>query len=139
MTARTSNSSNVARRPCLFVFESNLRVLNYIKRTFSSLYDLHLFSEEKAFLRDLEKTERPSLVLLAWDGIEHFLEPGREILVASDGVEVADLLNSLNAERAHAVAQRARRRILAHHTYHHRAGQFQNLLARLSTRTEAAE
>jgi DNA-binding NtrC family response regulator len=51
------------------VFESNLRVLNYIKRTFSSNYDLHLFSEEKAFLRDLEKTERPSLVLLAWDGI----------------------------------------------------------------------
>ena len=71
MTARGSNPGNLPRRPCLFVFESNLRVLNYIKRTFSSLYDLHLFSEEKAFLRDLEKTERPSLVLLAWDGIEH--------------------------------------------------------------------
>jgi two-component system response regulator AtoC len=71
MTARNSNSlsGNGTRRPCLFVFESNLRVLNYIKRTFSSSYDLHLFSEEKAFLRDLEKTERPSLVLLAWDGI----------------------------------------------------------------------
>jgi two-component system response regulator AtoC len=70
MTARTSNSSgNGSKRPCLFVFESNLRVLNYIKRTFSANYDLHLFSEEQAFLRDLEKTERPSLVLLAWDGI----------------------------------------------------------------------
>ena len=71
MAARKSNSlsSNASRRPCLFVFESNLRVLNYIKRTFSSSYDLHLFSEEKAFLRDLEDTERPSLVLLAWDGI----------------------------------------------------------------------
>jgi transcriptional regulator with PAS, ATPase and Fis domain len=44
-------------------------VLNYLKRTFSSLYDLRLFSEEKAFLRDLEAMQRPSLVLLAWDGI----------------------------------------------------------------------
>ncbi len=58
-------------RPCLFVFESNVRVLNYLKRTFSSLYDLRLFSEEKAFLSDLEAMQRPSLVLLAWDGIAH--------------------------------------------------------------------
>jgi two-component system, NtrC family, response regulator AtoC len=58
-----------ASRPCLFVFESNLRVLNYLKRTFSVLYDLRLFSDEQAFLRDLETVHRPSLVLLAWDGI----------------------------------------------------------------------
>src|ERR1017187_296140 len=58
----------VSRR-CLFVFESNLRVLNYLKRTFSALYDLRLFSEERAFLRDLEAMHWPSLVLLAWDGI----------------------------------------------------------------------
>jgi two-component system, NtrC family, response regulator AtoC len=56
-------------RPCLFVFESNVRVLNYLKRTFSSVYDLRLFSDEKAFVRDLEAMHRPSLVLLAWDGI----------------------------------------------------------------------
>jgi len=56
-------------RPCLFVFESNLKVLNYLKRTFSTLYDLRLFSEEQPFLRDLETMQRPSLVLLAWDGI----------------------------------------------------------------------
>jgi DNA-binding NtrC family response regulator len=58
-----------ASRPCLFVFESNVRVLNYLKRTFSSLYDLRLFSEQKAFLSDLEAMQRPSLVLLAWDGV----------------------------------------------------------------------
>jgi two-component system, NtrC family, response regulator AtoC len=61
----------VSVRPCLFVFESNLRVLNYLKRTFSALYDLRLFSDEQAFLRDLEAVHRPSLVLLAWDGISH--------------------------------------------------------------------
>jgi two-component system, NtrC family, response regulator AtoC len=57
--------------PCLFVFESNLRVLNYLKRTFSTLYDLRLFSDEQAFQRDMEAVHRPSLVLLAWDGIAH--------------------------------------------------------------------
>ena len=33
-------------KSCLFVFESNQRVLNYLKRTFSATYDLKLFSEE---------------------------------------------------------------------------------------------
>ena len=53
----------------LFAFESNLRVLNYLRRTFSDDYELRLFSDEQAFLRDLETVRRPSLVLLAWDGI----------------------------------------------------------------------
>ena len=72
MAASPSHSSErkvAASRPCLFVFESNVRVLNYLKRTFSSVYDLRLFSDEKTFLRDLEAMQRPSLVLLAWDGI----------------------------------------------------------------------
>jgi DNA-binding NtrC family response regulator len=101
MTARNSNSSlgNVPSRPCLFVFESNLRVLNYLKRTFSATYDLHLFSEEKAFLRDLEKTERPSLVLLAWDGIPHSMplftslrtaRPEVPVLILATRAEMAD-------------------------------------------------
>jgi two-component system, NtrC family, response regulator AtoC len=74
MAAKPSPERQIsATRPCLFVFESNVRVLNYLKRTFSSLYDLRLFSEEQAFLRDLEAMHRPSLVLLAWDGIQHSL------------------------------------------------------------------
>jgi two-component system response regulator AtoC len=76
MTAHTSSpsaKSAPACRPCIFVFESNLRVLNYLKRTFSALYDLRLFSEDRAFLDDLEATRRPSLVLLAWDGISQSL------------------------------------------------------------------
>ena len=99
MTARTSNSSgNAPRRPCLFVFESNLRVLNYIKRTFSSSYDLHLFSEEKAFLRDMEKTERPSLVLLAWDGIAQSMPLFTSVRTAR--AEVPVLILATRAEMA---------------------------------------
>jgi DNA-binding NtrC family response regulator len=70
-SSSSTDKSVPATRACLFVFESNVRVLNYLKRTFSTLYDLRLFSEEQAFLRDLEAMDRPSLVLLAWDGIAH--------------------------------------------------------------------
>ncbi|MDP9039552.1 MAG: sigma-54 dependent transcriptional regulator [Acidobacteriota bacterium] len=55
--------------PCLLVFESNVKVLNYLKRAFSATYDLRLFSDEPSFLRDLDAIRRPSLVLQAWDGI----------------------------------------------------------------------
>jgi len=88
-----------ATRPCLFVFESNLRVLNYLKRTFSSLYDLRLFSEEKAFLRDLEAMQRTSLVLLCWDGIDKSLPlfssvrsttPDVPVLILATTAEMAD-------------------------------------------------
>ena len=85
--------------PCLFVFESNLRVLNYLKRAFSILYDLRLFSEEAAFLRDLDGTHRPSLVLLAWDGIAHSMPlfsrvratiPEVPVLILATSAEMAD-------------------------------------------------
>jgi len=77
-----------ALRPCLFVFESNLRVLNYLKRTFSAVYDLRLFSEEASFLRDLEAMHRPSLVLLAWDGIRQSMPLFSRIRTAKSEVPV---------------------------------------------------
>jgi spore maturation protein CgeB len=57
----------------------------------------------------------------AWDGIEIFLTPGEEILVAENGEGVADILSRLTAERAAAIGQAAHRRVLAEHTYAHRA------------------
>jgi spore maturation protein CgeB len=74
-----------------------------------------------------------------WQGIDHFLEPKREVLVASNGTEVAAQLNSLNPERARSIAERARARILSHHTYRHRARQFNHLFAGTDTKIEAAE
>ena len=48
------------------------------------------------------------LITDAWEGIELFLEPGREVLVAHDGDEVAEhLLRSLTPERAPAIGQAA--------------------------------
>ncbi len=68
------------------------------------------------------------LITDAWDGIEQFLEPGREALVASSGAEVAELLASLTAERAGSIGAAARRHVLGEHTYAHRAAQLENLL-----------
>jgi spore maturation protein CgeB len=79
------------------------------------------------------------LITDCWDGIDDFLEPGREVLVGTGGEEIAAHLASLTAERAQDIAQQARRRILAHHTYKHRARQFGNLIAGIDMKIEAAQ
>ena len=64
----------------------------------------------------------------AWQGIELFLEPGREILVAHDGAEVAAYLAELDPMQARVVGEAARRRVLAEHTYAQRAALVEALL-----------
>ncbi|HEU4588242.1 MAG TPA: glycosyltransferase [Gemmatimonadales bacterium] len=64
----------------------------------------------------------------AWEGIELFLEPETEVLVGADGDEIAAALEALTPERARAIGAAARRRILAGHTYAHRAAQVEALL-----------
>jgi spore maturation protein CgeB len=61
------------------------------------------------------------LISDAWEGVELFLTPDEEVLVARDGRDVADHLASLTRERARAIGARARARILAEHTYAERA------------------
>jgi spore maturation protein CgeB len=63
-----------------------------------------------------------------WEGVEMFLEPGREILVARDGREVAEHLRALTPGRARAIGDAAYRRALAQHTYASRASQVESLL-----------
>src|SRR6185312_3341143 len=57
------------------------------------------------------------LISDAWEGIEMFLEPGREILIARDGGEVARIIKTISDERAREIGQAARKRILTEHTY----------------------
>jgi spore maturation protein CgeB len=63
------------------------------------------------------------LITDAWEGIEQFLLPDEEVLVARDGQDVADHVRALTPERARAIGQAALRRILAEHTYAHRGEQ----------------
>lgn len=61
------------------------------------------------------------LITDAWVGIEEFLEPGIEVLVAQNGAEVARQLAALTPERARLIGERARQRVLSQHTYDQRA------------------
>ncbi|MEA2561512.1 MAG: hypothetical protein QOH06_3016 [Acidobacteriota bacterium] len=69
------------------------------------------------------------LITDEWVGIEMFLEPGREVLVARDGAQVAEHLRELTPERARRIGEAARRRVLAEHTYAHRAAQVETVLS----------
>lgn len=68
------------------------------------------------------------LITDAWEGIEHFLQPDEEVLVARDGADVAELLCSLSPSRAKQIGEAARQRILRDHTYSRRADQVDLLL-----------
>ncbi len=79
------------------------------------------------------------LITDQWEGIELFLEPDREILVARDGQDVAEHLRTLTPDRARAIGLRARGRILAGHTYDRRAALLEEVLAaRLAARAGRA-
>jgi len=68
------------------------------------------------------------LVTDAWEGIEEFFEPEREILVAEDGAEVARIVDSLRADTAESIGRSAYRRAIAEHTYAQRAEQFEEAI-----------
>lgn len=61
------------------------------------------------------------LITDAWEGIEAFLSPGEEVLIARDGGEVAEVVGGLSGKRARCIGEMGRARILAHHTYARRA------------------
>jgi spore maturation protein CgeB len=69
------------------------------------------------------------LITDAWEGIELFLEPGTEVLVADSGRAVAESVRGLPAPQARAVGTAARLRVLREHTYAHRAAQVEEILA----------
>lgn len=64
----------------------------------------------------------------AWEGIELFLEPDREVLVADSGAAVAAHLDALTPERAGRIGAAARDRIMREHTYAHRAAELESVL-----------
>jgi spore maturation protein CgeB len=77
------------------------------------------------------------LITDAWEGIDLFLEPGEEILVARDGQDVADHVRELTPGRARAIGEAALRRVLAEHTYAHRGAEVDALLrTEMATRLE---
>jgi spore maturation protein CgeB len=75
------------------------------------------------------------LITDAWEGIEQFLIPDREVLVARDGQDVADHLAALTPDRAKAIGGAALKRVLAEHTYALRGEQVNALFQQHAART----
>jgi spore maturation protein CgeB len=69
------------------------------------------------------------LITDTWVGIEMFLQPDKEVLIARDGTDVASILRALTPDSAAAIGQAGRRRILREHTYDRRAAELQSLLS----------
>ncbi len=68
------------------------------------------------------------LITDEWRGIDDFLEPGSEVLVAADGRAVADHLQGLTAERATIIGDAARSQVEQHHTYTQRGEKAERVL-----------
>jgi spore maturation protein CgeB len=73
-----------------------------------------------------------------WEGIERFLKPDEEVLVARDGQDVAEHVRALTPERARAIGQAALARVLADHTYTLRGAQVDAILRREVTQMRSA-
>lgn len=81
------------------------------------------------------------LITDAWPGLEGFLEDGKEVLVARDGQDVAEILGWLTPTAARRIGALAKARVLKDHTYSRRAREVDALLRQAAQRqtTEAAE
>lgn len=64
-----------------------------------------------------------------WQGLDSFLQVGREILVAESSDDILGYLTESNAVQLRLMTERARERVLAEHSSRHRAEQFENYLA----------
>ena len=78
------------------------------------------------------------LITDAWEGIEQFLLPDSEVLVARDGQDVADHLAALTPARAKAIGDAALARVLADHTYALRGVQVDALFREHAARAREA-
>jgi spore maturation protein CgeB len=63
------------------------------------------------------------LITDAWLGVDFFLKPDEEVLVARDGKDVADILSGLTPERAKQIGEAGLARVLRDHTYADRAAE----------------
>jgi spore maturation protein CgeB len=76
------------------------------------------------------------LITDAWAGLELFLKVDAEVLVARDGAEVAAHVAALTPERARAIGEAARQRILLDHTYARRGAAVDALLRETAARKQ---
>jgi spore maturation protein CgeB len=65
------------------------------------------------------------LVTDAWEGVDHFFQPGSEVLTVAGPDDLATYVKTVDAAAARSIGQRARQRALRDHTYDSRAAVFE--------------
>jgi spore maturation protein CgeB len=78
------------------------------------------------------------LITDAWEGIEQFLTPDEEVLVARDGQDVAEHVANLTDTRARQIGQAALARVLKEHTYELRGVEVDRVLRAAKARVDEA-
>lgn len=78
------------------------------------------------------------LITDEWEGIEQFLTPGEEVLVARDGQDVAAILAELTQERARTIGEAGLQRVLREHTYELRGAEVDQVLKQARERAVEA-
>jgi spore maturation protein CgeB len=63
-----------------------------------------------------------------WPGLESFFTPGCEILLPADHAEIVSCLRDMSESELEKIGARAQQRVLAEHTNHKRAEQFEHAL-----------
>lgn len=71
----------------------------------------------------------------AWPGIECFLQPEQEVLIAASGEAVAEHITRLDGARARRIGQAALARVRAEHTYARRAAEVEAWLVGRTSRS----
>jgi spore maturation protein CgeB len=73
-----------------------------------------------------------------WEGLDHFFEPDREILIARTTGDVTTLLTHMSEAERRALAERARQRVLTRHTAAHRAAELEAAIEEAGQSRKAA-
>lgn len=66
-----------------------------------------------------------------WNGLDQFLKPGEEILVAESSEDIVRYLQELSDDERARIGERARARVLATHTAEHRAAELEGYVFEL--------
>lgn len=69
-----------------------------------------------------------------WEGLDQFLTPNQEVMLATDTDEVVRILDSVSEEERKHLGRSARERICAQHTSQHRAIQFEQVVEQCGRR-----
>jgi spore maturation protein CgeB len=73
-----------------------------------------------------------------WQGIDAILAPGKEILIARNGDDTLEYLREMSEAERRRIGERARARVLNHHTAAHRALELESYALDLLSRRAAA-